>query len=137
MSPKHILIVDDDLLMQRTWSRALEAKGYLVQVVANGEHAMALVQQDPPDLLMTDCFLPKMDGIHLCKFLRADRRFRRLPMILISGQLDPEILSLCREFGIDASFEKGAQIDQVLAEIERLLHPPSTPSLSPRSVRSE
>lgn len=120
MTP-YILVVEDDPLMQRLLARALKDRGYASRVVADGKQAKQLIEQDPPQLLITDCFLPSMDGVHLCKFLRADPRFKRLPMILMSGQLEPEILALCGEFGIDASFEKGTNTDEIMAAVDRLL----------------
>lgn len=119
----YVLIVDDDPLMQRLLKRALTERGYTVRVAVDGKQAMQYAETEPPILLITDCFLPKMDGVHLCKFLRTDARFRRLPMILISGTLEPEVLRLCKEFGIDAAFEKGGDTNQILAAAELLLKP--------------
>lgn len=128
--PASVLIVDDDPLMQRLLERALTDRGYAVRVAVDGQQAMQLAEAESPALLITDCFLPKMDGVHLCKFLRADPRFRRLPMILISGTLDPEVLELCKEFGINASFQKGEDTELILAAVDRLLQ---RPEARPRS----
>lgn len=120
-----ILIVDDnpgDLLLAE---RALKKQGYAVSTSQTGTEAKRLVEKDPPDLLLTDCFLPTLDGVHLCKFLRADPRFRTLPMILMSGSLEPELLQICRSFTIDAIYVKGEPFETLIAEIERLLKKPS------------
>ncbi|MBI4367224.1 MAG: response regulator [Deltaproteobacteria bacterium] len=119
--PWRILIVDDDPTIQAAFRRLFNDQGFVVEQVTDGHQAMQAIERDPPDLLLTDCFLPRMDGVHLCKFLRADPRFRTLPLILMSGRLDQELLDLCRSFGIDAAFEKTVPTDTLLREVQRLL----------------
>lgn len=116
-----ILIVEDDPATQQLLEMLLQREGYSTRVVTDGATARAMVQKATPALLITDCFLPKMDGVHLCKFLRADKRFRHLPMVLISGALDPDLLELCRTFGIDAVFKKTSDMQDLVAEVRRLL----------------
>jgi CheY-like chemotaxis protein len=66
-----ILVVDDDPAMQRATSRALEAAGHAVAVHANGRGAVRDIENCPPDLLITDIFMPEMEGLETIREARA------------------------------------------------------------------
>ncbi|MBI2346169.1 MAG: response regulator [Deltaproteobacteria bacterium] len=121
---RRIVLVDDDKDYSELIALLLERHGYAVVRVTDGKQAMQAVQTEPPDALITDCFLPRMDGVHLCKFLRADPKFRALPMLLMSGVLDNEILARCKEFGINAVYEKGTPLENLVKEVDRLFKQP-------------
>jgi CheY-like chemotaxis protein len=78
-----ILVIDDDPGMRRVTSRALEAAGHVVAVYANGRGAVRDIEKDPPDLLITDIFMPEMEGLETIREARTRRP--SLPIIAMSG----------------------------------------------------
>ncbi len=82
MSDKQrILIVDDERQITRVLSRGLTAKGYDVHVAADGEAALQTFGDWHPDLIITDLSMPNMNGLELCRRLRA---FSEVPIIVLS-----------------------------------------------------
>lgn len=78
-----ILLIEDELLLQRLLTRYLEEMGHAVLVAANGREALRLFEMAPPDLVITDIMLPEMSGIEVILMLRA--RAPDLPIVAISG----------------------------------------------------
>ena len=79
-----VLIVDDELAIVESLAEILEFAGYEVVVAANGREGLAEVAKGV-DLLLVDYMMPVMDGLQMVRALRADRRHRKLPVILTSA----------------------------------------------------
>jgi len=80
-----ILVVDDTPENLRVLVQLLQAQGYRVRPVPNGEHALMSAQKEPPDLILLDILMPEMDGYEVCRRLKADDRTRDIPIIFISA----------------------------------------------------
>ena len=110
-SPPRILIVDDnetnrDILMTR-----LGAHGYDLKQAADGEEALAAVKEHLPDLILLDVMMPKLDGIEVCKRLKADTSLPFMPIILCTAKADTKDVVSGLEAGADEYLTK--PIDQV------------------------
>ena len=70
-SNSKVLVVDDDPAMLRMLSRWLEKGGYATQVASDGLQALAMIEADCPDFVITDWEMPNMDGLELCRRLRG------------------------------------------------------------------
>jgi len=83
-----ILVVEDDPISQRVLIYRLTREGHAVIPAGNGREALARLSETWVDLVITDLAMPKMDGLTLLKHLRADVRFRALPIVVLtaSGQ---------------------------------------------------
>jgi adenylate cyclase len=87
-SPPRILIVDDnetnrDILMAR-----LGPQGYELTQAADGEEALAAAREQLPDLILLDIMMPKIDGIEVCKRIKADVTMPFTPIILCTAKAD-------------------------------------------------
>ena len=80
-----ILVVEDDAVMCRTLCRLLEAQGYQVRFAPDGSQAICRAEAEPPDLVLLDLNLPDMDGLVVCKSLRADPRTAHVPIIVLTA----------------------------------------------------
>jgi PAS domain S-box-containing protein len=89
ISDRRILIADDNADMRGYLARLLSGR-YKVEVVANGEEALASALDRPPDLVLSDVMMPRMDGFALMRALRADPRTSTLPVILLSARAGEE-----------------------------------------------
>ena len=78
---QRILIVDDEPQITRVLRRSLATHGYDIRSAADGESALETFGDWPPDLVVTDLSMPNMDGLELCRRLRA---FSPVPIIVLS-----------------------------------------------------
>jgi two-component system KDP operon response regulator KdpE len=81
--PARILLVDDEVSLQRTMTPLLRSRGYEVVTVGTGQDALAAAGIEPPDLVVLDLGLPDMDGIEVCRRIRA--RWT-MPIIVLSAR---------------------------------------------------
>ena len=81
-----ILVVEDDGAINMLLRYNLEAEGFKVDVVESGEEAEVAVREAPPDLLVLDWMLPGLSGIELCRRLRAGRKTRGLPILMLTAR---------------------------------------------------
>ena len=81
-----ILVVEDDGAINLLLRYNLEAEGFAVDVVESGEEAEIAVSEAPPDLLVLDWMLPGLSGIELCRRLRAGRKTRALPILMLTAR---------------------------------------------------
>ncbi|HEX4227619.1 MAG TPA: response regulator [Bryobacteraceae bacterium] len=121
-----ILIVDDSDDIAPLEIALGSNGGPGVMVLKDGRRALKLLETDPPDLaaVITDLHLPFVDGFDLVAAIRANSRFERLPIIVISGDNDPQVRRRVRAFGADAFFAKPYSPAEVREVLEGLLYAP-------------
>jgi two-component system sensor histidine kinase/response regulator len=112
-----ILIVDDTAHVRQLLSAMLRTRGYNVQTAEGGLHALEVVQEVFPDLILLDIMMPQMDGYEVCERLKDDPRTRDIPVIFISAleQTDDKIKAF-NAGGVDY-VPKPFQIKEVLARV--------------------
>ncbi len=114
----HLLLVDDDVLLRRSLAFSLEKAGYRVSTAATAEDALALEQNDPPDLVLLDISLPGMDGLEALPQLRQTTN---LPVIFLTARRRELEQALGLELGADDYITKPFDLDVLLARIKALL----------------
>jgi len=87
---KRILVADDEPHVLRVLAHALQREGYEVQTVSNGADALELVLQAPPDVLITDISMPKMDGQMLCTRVQEEMPDRRFLIFILTSRTEIE-----------------------------------------------
>jgi CheY-like chemotaxis protein len=80
-----VMVVDDEPDIRFLLRIALEGAGYGVVEAPHGEAALALVRRSPPQLVLTDWMMPRMNGGELIEQLRADESTKAIPIVIISG----------------------------------------------------
>jgi CheY-like chemotaxis protein len=126
--PRLVLIVDDSEQCAVTLEIALLAiPGVAVTRFASGQEALRFLRAGGDvHALITDLNMPSMDGFDLIRSIRGDKRFARLPILVISGDTDPGVSARTRAAGADAFFPKPFSPLEVRRELERLLNVPSS-----------
>ena len=86
-SPKKplVLLVEDDRDTREMYQMFLEHEGFAVMTVKDGAAALVAAKATPPNVLVTDLTLPRLNGLELCKQLRADDSTRHIPLVLLTG----------------------------------------------------
>jgi CheY-like chemotaxis protein len=117
---KKILLVEDEPSVLAVAQKRLENFGYEVTAVETAELALAHLQNNLPDLILLDLLLPKMQGDELCKLLKSDDRFKRLPIILFTAS-SGDLQKLTKEIGGDDYIVKPYESKELLDKIEKYL----------------
>jgi DNA-binding response OmpR family regulator len=114
----HILVIEDDPLIQGPVARALEAAGYQVSTAADGAAGLQAALESDLDLIILDILLPEMDGWEVCKALRQHSIVPILMLTALSDEVD-RIVGL--ELGADDYLTKPFSTRELLARIKALL----------------
>lgn len=114
-----ILVVDDSITSRTLLKNVLESYGYAVKTACDGLDALTLLQNEEFDLVSSDVEMPEMDGFELTAHLRADERFSRLPVVLVTSLESVEDRQRGVDVGADAYIVKSSFDQSNLLEIIR------------------
>jgi two-component system OmpR family response regulator len=117
-----LLVVEDDEQLLFILSKSLENVGHLALVATNGEQAINLLNQHPDiDLVITDLLMPVVDGVQLCNYIRNEKAFENIPILIITGQTD--IYYKCQGFdaGADDFISKPIEFVEFMLRVKALL----------------
>lgn len=116
-----IIVIDDDNMVRKTLSTILERGGHVVRGASNGRDALALIDSDPPDILITDIIMPEMDGISFIREIRAVRPDMKILAISGGGRVsNMEFLQLAKSMGADEILRKPINRKLLLATVASL-----------------
>jgi diguanylate cyclase (GGDEF)-like protein/PAS domain S-box-containing protein len=116
-----LLIVDDEPLVRKLLKMLLEDQGYLTLTASSGEEALAIVEQQPPDLILLDIMMPGMDGYEVARKLKSDKSMANIPIIMLSalGEHSARILGL--EAGAEDFLNKPVESAELWLRVRNLL----------------
>lgn len=95
-----ILVVEDNQTLNFALCEALQTNGYVVQSASNGNEALQLIAEAPPDLVVSDVVMPEMDGHTLLNRIRGNPHTRNLPVIFLTGHDTPEHRRRAKDSGV-------------------------------------
>src|SRR6266567_1614980 len=113
-----ILVVDDEPQLTRVLRTGLKSRGYDVRAAADGLAGFETFSDWHPDLVITDLAMPNMDGLELCRRLRA---ISQVPIIILSAKGEEKIKVAALDIGADDFVTKPFGIDELLARIRASL----------------
>jgi two-component system response regulator MprA len=114
-----LLVAEDDRAVRESLSRALELEGYAVTAVGNGAEAIDAVASASPDVVVLDVSMPIVDGLTVCKVLRADGN--RLPILMLTARTETRDRVAGLDAGADDYLPKPFELDELLARLRALL----------------
>src|SRR5262249_61052866 len=114
MRAPRILLVDDEVSIQRALTPLLRSRGYEVEVAGSGATALKMFGQRAPDLMVLDLGLPDVEGIEVCRRVRASSKLPILVLSARSGDVD-KVAAL--DLGADDYVTKPFSPDELLARI--------------------
>lgn len=116
-----LLVVEDDLDQRQILELVFSSAGYNVTLADNGEEAWKQVESEMPDLIVTDLMMPVMDGVTFLRQLKADSRFKAIPVLVLTVVSDVDKEYELLTAGADDYCEKSVQRKILLRRIENLL----------------
>jgi two-component system alkaline phosphatase synthesis response regulator PhoP len=121
MSKASILIVDDEEDIRELVELNLVREGYVVLTCETGEQALTMVRAKQPDLIVLDLMLPGIDGLEVCKRLKADSSFQEIPVVMLTAKGEESDVVAGLELGADDYITKPFSGKVLVARIRRLL----------------
>ena len=112
------LVIDDSDDTREMYAVVLQLEGFAVEGASDGQEGVQKAVELVPDIIITDLFMPVMDGWETIRRLRADERTRRIPIIACTGQKTP---SGAHDFWPDTLLLKPCPLDTLLLEVRGLL----------------
>jgi chemosensory pili system protein ChpA (sensor histidine kinase/response regulator) len=115
------LVVDDSITVRRVTQRLLERNGMRVLTARDGADAVAVMEENVPDVVLLDIEMPRMDGYEVAAHMRADERLKRVPIIMITSRVGEKHRARALELGVDEYLGKPYQESQLLEAIAPLV----------------
>jgi PAS domain S-box-containing protein len=123
-----VLLVEDNVINQKLAVKLLEKRGHTVHIANNGLEAVEVLQQRRYDLVLMDLQMPVMGGIEACTVIRrGEAGDEHVPIIAMTAHTLPRDREQCKAAGMDGFVAKPVRVEQLMAEIERVLHAESPP----------
>jgi CheY-like chemotaxis protein len=119
---KRVLVVDDDRVIQQLLEVNLELEGYeVVGTASDGREALDKIAKLRPDIVILDIMMPKMDGLAVCRHLKADPELAKIPIILLSARAQDMDIRDGLDIGANAYLTKPFDPVELLDVVGRLL----------------
>jgi DNA-binding response OmpR family regulator len=125
-----ILVIEDEAQLARQVTRALSRCGHVVTTAADGEEGLSAALSDPPDLVVLDLNLPRLDGITLLTRLRRAESTARVLILSARGEVESRVKGL--KAGADDYLPKPFSLDELIARVEALGRRGATPTATDR-----
>src|SRR4051794_21322046 len=114
-----VLIADDDRAIREALTRALALEGYDVVQANDGNTALSLIESSQPDVAILDVMMPNVDGLTVCRVLRAERN--RLPILMLTARTETADRVAGLDAGADDYLAKPFELEELLARVRALL----------------
>lgn len=115
------MIVEDEFFLAETIKTRLEFLGFEVECAENGQMALDMVAQSPPDLILMDIMMPVMDGLEATRKLKADPLFKKIPVIFVTARAQPSDRAKGKSAGGDDYVSKPFEWDKLTQTINQWL----------------
>jgi len=120
-TPPLILIVDDNPTNVDILQTRLASHNYDILTAADGEAGLVLAREKQPDLILLDIMMPKVDGIEVCRILRADPSLPFMPIIMVTAKTDSKDIVAGLEAGADEYLTKPVDQAALVARVKSML----------------
>jgi len=121
MDKERILLIEDEKNIAELVRYNLQREGYRVAFAADGEAGLRLVDQDPPDLILLDLLLPRIDGMEVCRRLKQNARARAIPVIMLTAKAGETDKVTGLELGADDYVTKPFSPRELVARVRAVL----------------
>ena len=126
--PTRILVAEDDPDIGSLLEHYLRKAGFLPTLVASGRDVIPQIKREAPDLLVLDLMLPGLDGLQLCRAIRADAATAAIPIIMVTAKAEESDRIVGLELGADDYITKPFSPNEVVARVRALLRRAHRPS---------
>jgi two-component system phosphate regulon response regulator PhoB len=134
MPNEKVLVVEDEVDIFELIRYNLTKEGYRVEGVDSGEEALKRIRADMPDLVLLDLMLPGMDGLDVCRVMRADPKTQTVPVVMVTAKGGEADIVVGLEIGADDYLPKPFSPRVLIARVKAVLRRKKREAVSPDSV---
>ncbi|MBI5970345.1 MAG: response regulator [Deltaproteobacteria bacterium] len=128
--PKKILLADDSVTIQKVISITLASEDYALEIVGEGNAAIAKIKAIKPDLVMADIAMPGKTGYEVCDFVKNDPELKKIPVILLAGTFEPLNKAEAQRVRADESIVKPFGSQEFVDKIKNLIEKAQAPEMA-------
>lgn len=116
-----VLVVEDEAALADLLKYNLEREGYRVSLAADGEEALVVAEESPPDLVVLDWMLPKASGVEVCRRLRSRQETRNTPIVMLTARGEESDRVRGLDTGADDYITKPFSMNELLARLRAVM----------------
>lgn len=117
----HVLVVEDEEVLATALRYNLEKEGYRVSVAVDGDEALVMAEETPPDLVLLDWMLPKTAGVEVCRRLRLRTETRNTPIVMLTARDDESDRIRGLDTGADDYVTKPFSMSELMARLRAVM----------------
>ena len=121
--PKKIVIIDDNPVIVRLYSRLFQKAGFHPLTADSGDKGLALILREQPAAAVVDFMLPGLSGLEVCQRVRKEHRSESMKLIVFTADDDQQLRTKCLEAGADDVIVKSAESAEIIRVVTRLVQP--------------
>jgi len=121
MSVSPLLIIDDDQNILILVAEYLESEGYTTVQATNGIEGLRQLEIHNPQLVILDVNMPEMDGMQICRMIRANEKFQHIPVLMLTARTDIMDMMEARRMGANDYLIKPFDPQALIQKVVRLL----------------
>ncbi len=118
---KRLIVVEDSVSVREAIVFALSKSGYDVLSASNGLEAMAILDKNRIDLLLTDYHMPEMNGLDLIRWVRGEEIYKHLPILVLTTEGQRDVILEARNAGATGWIQKPFAVDKLVQTIRRFI----------------
>lgn len=122
---KRILVIDDQADEREIQTAMLGHLGYDVSTAEDGEIGLSMATDSPPDMILLDIAMPRLDGFEVCRRLRADPRTSSVPVVFFTASVVGDLEQRARDAGATDIMVKPVDPHEVARRVEEMVGPPT------------
>ena len=121
---KRVLVAEDDRFLRRACEMSLRQLGFTVLLAKDGEEALALIKSDPPDLILLDLLMPKVNGLEVLRALKSRDDTRSIPVLILTNSSRAQDIEEIHVLGADGyQVKSNLSLEALGKQIQKLLAP--------------
>jgi two-component system phosphate regulon response regulator PhoB len=117
---RHILTIDDDALFREIATATFANAGYTIDEAEDGEHGLALMRRQKPDVVLLDVVMPRLDGFQTLEAMKTDNTLCDIPVVIVTGQRAEKDVRRALALGITDYVTKPTTPRALLERVERI-----------------
>jgi two-component system alkaline phosphatase synthesis response regulator PhoP len=118
---KRVLIVEDDPELALSMKSGFEKSGFAVDTASDGIMGLNKARKGTPDLIILSGMIPRLDGYHVCRFLKFDQKYMHIPIIMVIGRTQENEGRLCTETGANEYLFKPFEINELVGAAQKYM----------------
>ena len=119
---KSILLIEDDEFLAELYATKLNLEGFDIALAVDGEKGLKMIKEKKPSLILLDIILPKLDGFEILKIIKADKKLKNIPVILLTNLSQKDEVKKGLDLGADDYLIKAHFMpSEVVKKIQRMI----------------